>query len=380
MGKCASTRALGRTRSMDIDGNISVKPILVTGGAGFIGSNFVLDWIDQTAGTVVNLDKLTYAGNLNNLKSLTGDPRHLFVQGDIGDGELVRRLLAEHRPWAIVNFAAETHVDRSIHGPAEFVQTNVVGTFSLLEQANRYWQELSSAEREQFRFLHVSTDEVYGSLGPQDPAFSEIAPYAPNSPYAASKAASDHFVRAYHRTYGLPTITTNCSNNYGPYQFPEKLIPLMILNALAGKALPVYGDGSNVRDWLYVRDHCTAIRLVLANGRAGETYNIGGRSERSNIEVVRAICRILDDMRPRAGAGYASLISFVADRPGHDRRYAIDCSKIERELGWRPHMSFDAGLRQTVEWYLANPDWVENVRRGNYQRWIELNYTMRGQR
>jgi dTDP-glucose 4,6-dehydratase len=363
-----------------MNGDLHGETALITGGAGFIGSNFVLDWIAETGGTVVNLDKLTYAGNPDNLKRLQGDSRHIFVQGDIGDRDLVRRLLAEHRPVAVVNFAAESHVDRSIHGPADFVQTNVVGTFSLLDETYRYWQGLKPEERERFRFLHVSTDEVYGSLGPKDPAFSETMPYAPNSPYAASKAASDHLVRAYRHTYGLPTITTNCSNNYGPYQFPEKLIPLMILNALAGKALPIYGDGRNIRDWLYVSDHCEAIRLALAKGRPGETYNIGGRSERSNIEVVRAICRILDDMRPRAGAGYASLISFVADRPGHDRRYAIDCSKIERELGWRPHMSFDAGLRQTVEWYLANPDWVENVRRGNYQRWIELNYTMRGQR
>lgn len=355
-----------------------MSTILVTGGAGFIGSNFVLDWIAQTGGTVVNLDKLTYAGNLENLKSLQDDPRHIFVHGDICDADLVRRLLAEHRPGAIVNFAAESHVDRSIHGPAEFVQTNIVGTFNLLEETCRYWQGLNPDERERFRFLHVSTDEVYGSLEPEDPAFSETAAYAPNSPYAASKAASDHLVRAYHHTYGLPVITTNCSNNYGPYQFPEKLIPLMILNALAGKALPIYGDGLNVRDWLYVRDHCEAIRLVLAKGRLGETYNIGGRSERTNIDVVRSICRILDELRPRAGAGYASLISFVKDRPGHDRRYAIDCGKIERELGWRASKDFDAGLRETVGWYLAHSDWIENVRSGNYQRWVELNYSMRG--
>jgi len=350
---------------------------MVTGGAGFIGSNFVLDWIAETGGTVLNLDKLTYAGNVGNLKSLQGDSRHIFVQGDIGDGELVRRLLAEHRPRAIVNFAAESHVDRSIHGPADFVQTNVVGTFSLLDETYRYWQGLKPEERERFRFLHVSTDEVYGSLGPEDPAFCETTPYAPNSPYAASKAASDHLVRAYHHTYGLPTVTTNCSNNYGPYQFPEKLIPLMILNALAGKPLPIYGDGLNVRDWLYVRDHCEGIRLALTKGRLGETYNIGGRSERSNIDVVRSVCRILDELRPRTGAGYASLISFVKDRPGHDRRYAINCGKIERELGWLAGKDFDAGLRETVEWYLANPEWVENVRSGNYQRWVELNYTTR---
>ena len=353
------------------------ETVLVTGGAGFIGSNFVLDWIAETGGTVINLDKLTYAGNLDNLKSLQADSRHVFVQGDIGDGELVRRLLTEHRPRAIVNFAAESHVDRSIHGPAEFVQTNVVGTFNLLDEANRYWRALDGIEREQFRFLHVSTDEVYGSLGPKDPAFSETTPYAPNSPYAASKAASDHLVRAYHHTYGLPSITTNCSNNYGPYQFPEKLIPLVILNALAGKALPIYGDGLNVRDWLHVRDHCEAIRLTLAGGRPGETYNIGGRSERSNIDVVRSVCRILDELRPRAGAGFASLISFVKDRPGHDRRYAIDCSKIERELGWRSSKDFDSGLRETVVWYLANPEWIENVRSGSYQRWVAQNYNMR---
>lgn len=355
------------------------KTVLITGGAGFIGSNFVLDWIAQTGGTLVNLDKLTYAGNLGNLKSLLNDPRHIFVQGDIGDAELMRRLLAEHRPEAIVNFAAESHVDRSIHGPADFVQTNVVGTFNLLDATCRYWQGLKPTERERFRFLHVSTDEVYGSLGPDDRAFSETTAYAPNSPYAASKAASDHLARAYHHTYGLPVITTNCSNNYGPYQFPEKLIPLMILNALAGKALPIYGDGLNIRDWLYVRDHCEALRLAIAKGRPGETYNIGGRSELANIDVVRSVCRILDELRPRAGGSYATLISFVKDRPGHDRRYAINCDKIERELGWRASKVFDAGLRETVAWYLANPDWVDNVRSGNYQRWIDLNYTMRGE-
>jgi dTDP-glucose 4,6-dehydratase len=355
-----------------------MNTVLITGGCGFIGSNFILDWIAETGGTAINLDKLTYAGNLENLKSLQGDRRHIFVQGDIGDGDLVRRLLVEHRPGAIVNFAAESHVDRSIHGPADFVQTNVVGTFSLLDEACGYWQGLKPMERERFRFLHVSTDEVYGSLGPQDPAFSETTAYAPNSPYAASKAASDHLVRAYHHTYGLPTITTNCSNNYGPYQFPEKLIPLMILNALAGKALPIYGDGLNIRDWLYVCDHCEAVRLALAKGRPGETYNIGGRSEHTNIDVVKSVCRILDELQPRVGESYSSLISFVRDRPGHDRRYAIDCGKIERELGWRGGRDFNDGLRETVEWYLANTDWIENVRSGNYQRWIDLNYNMRG--
>ena len=354
------------------------KTLLVTGGAGFIGSNFVLDWIEQTGGSVVNLDKLTYAGNLENLKSLEGDSRHVFVQGDIGDGDIVRKLLAEHRPGAIVNFAAESHVDRSIHGPTEFVQTNVVGTFNLLEEARRCWQSMSPMERERFRFLHVSTDEVFGSLGPEDPAFSETTAYAPNSPYAASKAASDHLVRAYHHTYGLPTITTNCSNNYGPYQFPEKLIPLVILNALAGRALPIYGDGLNIRDWLYVRDHGEGIRLALARGRPGETYNIGGRNERTNIDVVKSVCRILDELQPRTGESYASLIRFVEDRPGHDRRYAINCSKMERELGWRASRDFDDGLRETVKWYLATADWIENVRSGNYQRWIDRNYNMRG--
>ncbi|MHB8727688.1 MAG: dTDP-glucose 4,6-dehydratase [Sulfuricaulis sp.] len=361
-----------------MNSNPHSKTVLITGGAGFIGSNFVLDWIAQTGGSVVNLDKLTYAGNLGNLESLKGDTRHVFIQGDIGDGELVRRLLAEHRPGAIVNFAAESHVDRSIHGPADFVQTNVMGTFSLLDEACRYWQGLNPSERERFRFLHVSTDEVYGSLGPNDPAFSETTAYAPNSPYAASKAASDHLVRAYHHTYGLPVITTNCSNNYGPYQFPEKLIPLVILNALDGKPLPIYGDGLNVRDWLYVRDHCEAIRLVLAKGRPGETYNIGGRSQRANIDVVRSICHLLNELRPRLGGDHASLIGFVKDRPGHDRRYAIDCGKIERDLGWKVRTDFDTGLRETVAWYLANPDWVENVRSGNYQRWVDLNYNLRG--
>jgi len=324
--------------------------LLVTGGAGFIGSNFVLSTIRQTGEPIVNLDKLTYAGNQRNLESLRGDARHHFVQGDICDRDLVRTLLRKHKPRAIVHFAAESHVDRSITGPAAFIETNVVGTFSLLEEARGYGQDL--------RFLHVSTDEVYGSLGPKDPAFTEETPYAPNSPYAASKAASDHLVRAYRHTYGLPTLTTNCSNNYGPYQYPEKLIPLMIASALAGKPLPVYGDGKNVRDWLFVEDHCAAVRLVLERGRIGETYNIGGNCERANIDVVKTICALLDEMRPRKGGRYAELISFVTDRPGHDRRYAIDASKIARELGWRPRESFESGLRKTVRWYLDNAAWA----------------------
>jgi dTDP-glucose 4,6-dehydratase len=356
----------------------SRAPILVTGGAGFIGSNFVLDWIAAVGTPVVNLDKLTYAGNPANLSVLAGDPRHLLVRGDIGDRELVRRLLAEHRPRAIVHFAAESHVDRSIHGPGEFIQTNIHGTFALLEEARAYWGALPEAARPAFRFLHVSTDEVYGSLEAADPAFSETTPYAPNSPYAASKAASDHLVRAYHHTYGLPTVTTNCSNNYGPYQFPEKLIPLMILNATQGKPLPVYGDGKNVRDWLYVTDHCSGIRAALERGRLGETYNIGGRSEKTNLEVVRTLCAILDELRPLpAGTRHASLISFVKDRPGHDRRYAIDCAKIERELGWQPRESFETGIRKTVQWYLENPAWVRDVASGAYREWIETNYGKR---
>ena len=326
--------------------------LLVTGGAGFIGSNLVLQTIAATGEPVLNLDKLTYAGSRDNLEGLRADARHVFVQGDICDRPLVRRLLAEHRPRALLHLAAGSHVDRSIQGPAEFVQTNVVGTFALLEEARAYWSGLAAAERAAFRFLHVSTDEVYGSLGPGDPAFSESTPYAPNSPYSASKAASDHLVRAYWHTYGLPTLTTNCSNNYGPYQFPEKLIPLMIHQALAGKPLPVYGDGQNVRDWLYVLDHCAALRAVLERGRPGEVYNIGGGAEMKNLDLVKLVCALLDDARPRTGGSYAALISFVKDRPGHDRRYAIDSRKIQRELGWRPQESFESGLRKTVRWYL----------------------------
>ena len=353
--------------------------LLVTGGAGFIGSNFVLSTVAQTGEAVLNLDKLTYAGNLKNLAALEGDARHVFVQGDICDRPLVRRLLAERRPRAIVHFAAESHVDRSIEGPAEFVQTNVTGTFSLLEESRAHWSALPAAEKAAFRFLHVSTDEVYGSLGADDPAFSEQTPYAPNSPYAASKAASDHLVRAYHHTYGLPALTTNCSNNYGPYQFPEKLIPLVIHNALAGKPLPVYGDGNNVRDWLYVLDHCAAVRLALDKGRPGETYNIGGNSERTNIDVVQQICAILDRVQPRAGGRYADLVTFVKDRPGHDRRYAIDSRKIRAELGWSPQESFESGLEKTVRWYLANRAWTEDITSGAYRSWVERNYGTRGQ-
>jgi dTDP-glucose 4,6-dehydratase len=326
--------------------------LLVTGGAGFIGSNFALSTIAQSGEPIVNLDKLTYAGNLANLESLRGDARHTFVQGDIGDRGLLGTLLARHRPRAIVHLAAESHVDRSIEGPAEFIQTNVVGTFGLLEEARAYWQAMPAEERSAFRFLHVSTDEVYGSLGPQDPAFTEQTPYAPNSPYSASKAASDHLVRAYHHTYGLPTLVTNCSNNYGPRQFPEKLIPLMIHQALAGKPLPVYGDGQNVRDWLYVEDHCAALRAVLARGRLGEVYNIGGAAEMKNIDLVTTLCALLDEAKPRTGGSYAALITFVKDRPGHDRRYAIDSGKIRKELGWRPAETFASGLKKTVRWYL----------------------------
>jgi dTDP-glucose 4,6-dehydratase len=350
--------------------------ILVTGGAGFIGANFVLGWIAATGEPVVNLDKLTYAGNLGNLASLAGDARHGFVHGAIADRAAVHRLLAEHRPRAIVHFAAESHVDRSIHGPGAFVQTNVVGTFELLEAARGYWMELAAEERERFRFLHVSTDEVYGSLAEDDPAFTEETPYAPNSPYSASKAASDHMVRAYRHTYGLPTLTTNCSNNYGPYQFPEKLIPLVIANALEGKPLPVYGDGRQVRDWLYVGDHCEAIRVVLERGRPGDTYNIGGNSERRNLEVVHAICDALQEARPREG-GYRALVQFVKDRPGHDRRYAIDAAKIRRELGWAPRESFASGLAKTVRWYLDHGAWVAQVKSGQYREWLELNYAAR---
>ncbi len=346
--------------------------ILVTGGAGFIGSCFVLDWLAQGGEPLVNLDKLTYAGNVASLAPLAADPRHVFVRGDIGDRALVESLLAQHRPRAIVNFAAESHVDRSIHGPAAFVETNVVGTFTLLDATRAWWASLPDGERETFRFLHVSTDEVYGSLGPDDPAFSETTPYAPNSPYSASKAASDHFVRAYHHTYRLPTLTTNCSNNYGPRQFPEKLIPLMLANALAGRPLPVYGDGRNVRDWLYVGDHCAAIRAVLADGRPGETYNVGGNAEMANLDVVHALCDALAEFRP--GRDYRSLVAFVKDRPGHDRRYAIDASKIRRELGWVPAETFASGLRRTVRWYLDNGEWLASVQSGEYHQWISLNY------
>ncbi|MCL4192269.1 MAG: dTDP-glucose 4,6-dehydratase [Thermoguttaceae bacterium] len=342
--------------------------ILVTGGAGFIGSNFVHQWLSAEADPLVNLDNLTYAGNLDSLADIADDSRYRFVHGDIGDGLLVSRLLEEFRPRAVINFAAESHVDRSIDGPAAFVETNVVGTFRLLEASRRYWSSLTPTDRESFRFLHVSTDEVYGSLGPEG-QFSESSPYAPNSPYSASKAASDHFVRAYHHTYGLPTLVTNCSNNYGPYQFPEKLVPLVTLNALEGKPLPVYGDGQQVRDWLFVEDHCQAIRLVLACGTPGETYNIGGHSEQTNLAIVRAICRTIDRLRP--GLPHApceSLITFVADRPGHDRRYAVDTSKIQRELGWRPAESFESGLLRTVQWYLDNRGWVERVTSGKYRR------------
>jgi dTDP-glucose 4,6-dehydratase len=348
--------------------------ILITGGAGFIGSNFVLDWIAAEGTPVVNFDKLTYAGNPANLASLKGDSRYVFAQGDICDRTLVASLLQKHQPQAIVHFAAESHVDRSIHGPGEFVQTNVVGTFSLLEEARAYWGTLAEPAKSRFRFLHVSTDEVYGSLGSADPAFSETTPYAPNSPYAASKAASDHLVRAYHHTYGMPVITTNCSNNYGPLQFPEKLIPLMILNALNGKPLPVYGDGKNVRDWLHVSDHCSGIRAALAKGKPGETYNIGGNSEKTNLEVVHAVCTILDELHP-AGAPHTKLITYVKDRPGHDRRYAINAEKIKRELGWEPREKFDRGLRKTVEWYLTNGEWVRGVISGEYRRWVSLNYS-----
>jgi dTDP-glucose 4,6-dehydratase len=350
--------------------------ILVTGGAGFIGSNFVLEWLAQSDEAVINLDKLTYAGNLNNLASVSQDPRHDFVQGDICDTELVGSLLSTHRPRAIVHFAAESHVDRSIHGPGEFIRTNVNGTFSLLEAVRAHWSGLSDTERATFRFLHVSTDEVYGSLGTNDVPFSETTPYAPNSPYSASKAASDHLVRAYHHTYGLPTLTTNCSNNYGPYHFPEKLIPLMIANALAGKPLPVYGDGQNVRDWLYVTDHCTAIRCVLADGKPGETYNIGGWNEKTNLEVVHTLCEIIDELAPRSGS-YRDQITYVKDRPGHDRRYAIDARKLERELGWKPAESFDSGIRKTVQWYLDHQDWVRDIQSGDYLKWVEKNYSQR---
>ena len=349
--------------------------ILVTGGAGFIGSNFVLDWLAGGGEPVVNLDKLTYAGNLENLAPLSGDPRHVFVRGDIGDRELVAGLLTNHRIRAIVLFAAESHVDRSIHGPEDFIETNIVGTFRLLEAARAYWSALPAAERDAFRFLHVSTDEVYGSLAPDDPPFAETNQYQPNSPYSASKAASDHLVRGYHHTYGLPVVTTNCSNNYGPLQFPEKLIPLVIANALAGKPLPIYGDGRQIRDWLYVGDHCSAIRRALAAGRLGEVYNIGGSSEQANIDVVHTLCRILDEERPRAdGKPYTEQITYVKDRPGHDRRYAIDARKITGELGWTPAETFETGIRRTVRWYLDHQPWVANVTSGAYRDWIAKHY------
>ena len=353
--------------------------ILVTGGAGFIGANFIIDWLRESDEPVLNLDKLTYAGNLENLAALAGDPRYAFVQGDIGDAALADRLLAQHRPRAVINFAAESHVDRSIHGPGDFIQTNIVGTFTLLESVRAHFATLSATERAAFRFLHVSTDEVYGSLNKGDPAFAETNRYEPNSPYSASKAASDHLVRAYHHTYGLPVLTTNCSNNYGPWQFPEKLIPLMCVNALAGKSLPIYGDGQQIRDWLYVSDHCAAIRRVLAAGRLGETYNIGGWNEKPNIDIVHAICALLDEMRPRPdGKSYREQITYVTDRPGHDRRYAIDASKIERELGWKPAETFDTGIRKTVQWYLDHAPWVANVQSGAYRAWVEKNYDGRG--
>ena len=351
--------------------------ILLTGGAGFIGANFVLDWLAATDEPVVNLDALTYAGNLESLASIERDPRHHFVRGDIGDRAMLDQLFAEHRPRAVVNFAAESHVDRSIHGPGAFIKTNVEGTFTLLEASRAYRSSLDADAGAAFRFLHVSTDEVYGSLGRDDAPFTEEHVYEPNSPYSASKAASDHLVRAWHHTYGLPVLTTNCSNNYGPYHFPEKLIPLMIVNALAGKPLPVYGDGMQIRDWLYVKDHCSAIRTVLARGAVGETYNVGGWNEKPNIEIVRTICALLDEMRPDPSGSYARLISYVTDRPGHDRRYAIDARKIERELGWRPAETFDSGIRKTVRWYLDHADWVAHVQSGAYRDWVATNYAER---
>jgi len=351
--------------------------ILVTGGAGFIGSNFILQQLAADAATsVVNLDKLTYAGNLRNLEAIATDRRYEFAHGDIGDRSLVRGLLERHQPFAIVHFAAESHVDRSIRGPDDFIRTNVDGTFALLEEVRAYWTRLSGDKSRSFRFLHISTDEVYGSLGPNDSPFSEITAYAPNSPYSASKAASDHLVRAYHHTYGLPTLTTNCSNNYGRFQFPEKLIPLMILNALNGKPLPVYGDGQNVRDWIYVADHCDAVALVLARGVPGETYNIGGWNEKPNLEIVQAVCDIVDEMAPRAGGSRRELITFVKDRPGHDRRYAMDARKIERELGWRPKETFETGIRKTIRWYLENEEWAKDVTSGSYRQWISTQYSV----
>jgi dTDP-glucose 4,6-dehydratase len=352
--------------------------ILVTGGAGFIGGNFVLDWVAGTNEPVINLDKLTYAGNLETLSSLHGNPNHIFVQGDIGDRTLVEHLLAENKPRAVIHFAAESHVDRSIHGPGDFIETNIVGTFNLLESVRGYWSALPVAEKAALRFLHVSTDEVYGSLAKDDPAFAETNRYEPNSPYSASKAASDHLVRAWHHTYGLPVLTTNCSNNYGPFHFPEKLIPLMIVNALAGKPLPVYGDGMQIRDWLFVKDHCSAIRRVLEAGKLGETYNVGGWNEKPNIEIVRTVCALLDELCPRAdGKPYAEQITYVTDRPGHDRRYAIDATKIHRDLGWKPAETFESGIRKTVQWYLDNAGWVANVQSGDYRKWLDRNYEAR---
>ena len=354
------------------------SPILVTGGAGFIGSNFVLNWIAAKRGKVINLDKLTYAGNLENLASLEGNPDHVFVHGELSDTPLIASLLAEHKPSAVLHFAAESHVDRSILGPGDFVETNIVGTFDLLQNVRSYWVELPENEKGAFRFLHVSTDEVYGTLGPDDPAFSESTPYAPNSPYSASKAASDHLVRSYFHTYGLAVLTTNCSNNYGPYQFPEKLIPLVIHNAISGKPLPVYGDGQQIRDWLFVTDHCDAIRRVLIEGKIGETYNIGGACEKTNLEVVESICTILDERKPRSDkSSYRQQIQFVKDRPGHDRRYAMNIRKIRTELGWTPSESFDSGLAKTVDWYLENPDWVARVVSGEYKDWINTQYQKR---
>jgi len=353
--------------------------IVVTGGAGFIGSNFVNEWINHNLGQVVTLDKLTYAGNLENLAKVKHHANHVFVHADIGDKAAVKALLNKYRPKAVLNFAAESHVDRSIHGPDEFIQTNVVGTFHLLEEVRAYWSALNTSDKASFRFLHVSTDEVYGSLSAEDPAFKETNPYEPNSPYSASKAASDHLVRAYHHTYGLPTLTTNCSNNYGPYHFPEKLIPLVIHNALNGKPLPIYGNGSNIRDWLYVTDHCSAIRRVLEAGKVGETYNIGGWNEKTNLEVVHTLCDILDKAKPKASGSYRDQITYVTDRPGHDQRYAIDASKIERELGWKPAETFETGIFKTVQWYLDNQSWVNNVTSGDYKNWMSQNYKERGE-
>ncbi len=356
------------------------KTIFVTGGAGFIGSNFALAWFGKSLGTVVNLDKLTYAGNLQNLAEIQNNPNHVFVHGDIGDQSLVGQLLIEHKPCAIINFAAESHVDRSIHGPEDFIQTNVVGTFHLLEAVRGYWNDLNTTDKQAFRFLHVSTDEVYGSLGPTDAAFTETHTYAPNSPYSASKAASDHLVRAYHHTYGLPTLTTNCSNNYGPHHFPEKLIPLVIHNALAGKPLPIYGTGQQIRDWLYVEDHCAAIRRVLEAGKVGEVYNVGGWNEKPNIEVVKTLCRMLDAKKPRVdGKSYIDQITFVEDRLGHDQRYAIDATKIANDLGWKPKETFESGIEKTVNWYLEHQDWVSNVTTGDYRHWVSKHYSDRGE-